>query len=166
MSKRYGKKGRANSDMALQITSMADIFTIILVFLLKSFAMSPVNISPSNGMLMADAMAGDLAKDALKVEITQTGVQVESKPVVTLQNFKFSSGEILANLSSQSMNVALERERKRQELISKANVDVKLDSKILIIADKRAPYGTVKSVLASAALNGFTDFKLLVVQKE
>jgi biopolymer transport protein ExbD len=152
--------------MALQITSMADIFTIILVFLLKSFAMSPVNISPPSGMMLAEAQAGTLSKDSLKVEITQNGVQIESKPVAVLKNFKFTPEEILANLSSQSLNRALEKERKRQELISQANIDVKMDSKILIIADKKVPYITVKSVLASAALNGFTDYKLVVVQKE
>lgn len=166
MSKRYGKKNRVSSEMALQITSMADIFTIILVFLLKSFAVSPVNISPPNGMMIPEAQAMPLNKDALKVEITQNGVQVESKPVATLQNFRFAPGEVLSNLSSQSINTVLEKERKRQELISQSNVDVKMDSKILVIADKRVPYVTVKSVLASAALNGFTDFQLVVVQKE
>ena len=166
MSKRYGRKNRVSSEMALQITSMADIFTIILVFLLKSFAVSPVNISPPNGMMIPEAQAMPLNKDALKVEITQNGVQVESKPVAVLQNFRFAPGEILSNLSSQSINTVLEKERKRQELISQSNVDVKMDSKILVIADKRVPYVTVKSVLASAALNGFTDFQLVVVQKE
>jgi len=166
MSKFYGKKTRVSSEMALQITSMADIFTIILVFLLKSFAMSPVNISPPSGMMIPEAQAGALNKEALKLEITQNGVQVESKPVLVLKNFRFAPGEILGNLSSQSLNTALEKEHKRQELISKSNLDVKVDSKILIIADKKVPYVTVKSVLASAALNGFTDFKLVVVQKE
>ncbi|MEO5970263.1 MAG: biopolymer transporter ExbD, partial [Bdellovibrionia bacterium] len=151
MSSRYRKKkSHVSSEMALQITSMADIFTIILVFLLKSFAMSPVNISPPAGMMIPEAEAGALSKEALKLEITQNGVQVESKPVAALQNFRFAPGEVLANLSSQSVNTALEKERKRQELISQANADVKADSKILIIADKKVPYVTVKSVLASA----------------
>ena len=39
-------------------------------------------------------------------------------------------------------------------------------SPIIVIADQRAPYSTVKSVLASAALNGYTDFKLAVVRGE
>ena len=36
-------KRPGSGDMALQITSMADIFTIILVFLLKSFATGSLN---------------------------------------------------------------------------------------------------------------------------
>ena len=54
---------------------------------------------------------------------------------------------------------ALERERQRELLIAKTNSDVKIDPKIMIVADQRAPYITIKSVLASAALNGYTDFK-------
>jgi biopolymer transport protein ExbD len=43
---------------------------------------------------------------------------------------------------------------------------VKVDPKILVIADQRAPYQTIKSVLASAAVHGYTDFKLAVVKGE
>lgn len=69
-------------------------------------------------------------------------------------------------MTSKSLNTALETERKRQELISQSNPNVKLDSKILVIADQRVPYITLKSVLATAAVTGFTDFKLVVVNKE
>jgi hypothetical protein len=49
-------------------------------------------------------------------------------------------------------------------LIAKANTDVKVDSKVVVIADQRVPYITIKSVLASAAVQGYTDFKLAVVR--
>lgn len=158
-------KNRAQSeDMSLQITSMADIFTILLVFLLKSFATSAVNITPTKGMLLPEAHAGETSVEALKVEISQEGVLVEGQPAAVLKQFAFEATDLQPNNVSQSLSKALERERQRQLLIAKANTDVKVDAKIMVIADQRAPYGTIKSVLASAAVNGYTDFKLAVVK--
>jgi biopolymer transport protein ExbD len=158
------KKRPQNEDMALQITSLADIFVIILVFLLKSYATGATSISPSSGMLMAEANAPDTAVEALKVEISEHSVSVEGQPVAELKGFKFDASDINANNSSKLLSKALERERQRQLLIAKANSAVQVDPKIIVVSDQRTPYVTVKSVLASAALNGYTDFKLAVVK--
>jgi hypothetical protein len=67
---------------------------------------------------------------------------------------------------SAAVDEALKVRKKRQELIAKSNSDVKTDGKILVVADSRVPYVTLKSVLASAALQGFTDFKLVVARNQ
>jgi biopolymer transport protein ExbD len=166
MMKKKGlfKKRVQSEDMALQITSMADIFTIILVFLLKSYATSAVNVTPSSGMKLPEAAGSEAQIEALKVEVSENAVQVEGQAVAKLNQFKFESKDLAQNGASKTLEDALEKERQRQLLIAKANSDVKVDPKILIIADQRAPYSTIKSVLASAALHGYTDFKLAVVK--
>lgn len=163
-SRLFKKRGPQSQEMALQITSMADIFTILLVFLLKSFASGAVNVSPSAGTLLPEAHAGETAVEALKVEISEKAVLVEGQPVTELSAFRFPAKDLQGNGSSKQLSLALEKERQRQLLIAKANTDVKVDPKILIVSDQRVPYVTVKSVLASAALNGYTDFKLAVVK--
>lgn len=166
MKKPLFKKRRESEEMSLQITSMADIFTILLVFLLKSFATGAVNVTPSSGMLLPEAHAGEASVEALKVEISESAIQVEGKPVLPLNKFQFGSGEVQGNGTSVTLAKALEKERQRQVLIAKTNSDVKVDAKIMIVADQRAPYATIKSVLASAAVHGYTDFKLAVVKGE
>jgi biopolymer transport protein ExbD len=158
------KKKHTSDEMALQITSLADIFVIILVFLLKSYATGAVSLSPAKGLLLPEAHASEATVEALKVEISETSIQVEGQPVTDLKAFKFAAGDLQANGSSKSLTQVLERQRQRQLLIAKSNSDVKVDPKILVIADQRAPYQTIKSVLASAAIHGYTDFKLAVVK--
>lgn len=159
----FVKNRNQSEEMSLQITSMADIFTILLVFLLKSFATGTVNVTPSKGMLLPQAVSPEASVEALKVEISQGAIQIEGQPVATLNQFVFEPGDLQNNNTSQMLTKALEKERQRQLLIAKANSDVKVDPKILVVADQRAPYGTIKTVLASAAVNGYTDFKLAVV---
>lgn len=164
MKKKLFKRKAQNEEMALQITAMADIFTVLLVFLLKSYATSALEINPSQGMQIPQASAPETSFEALKVEISEKAVSVEGQPAVELQAFRFNNSDLQANGVSNTLSKALEKERQRQLLIAKANTDVKVDAKIIVVADQRVPYATVKSVLASAALNGYTDFKLAVVK--
>jgi biopolymer transport protein ExbD len=161
-------KTRLSSDMSLQITSMADIFTIILVFLLKSHATSAIDISPSKGMRLPvgqDNQSVLSLEEALKIEISENAVQLEGKPVIPLSGFRVIK-DGAADQKFGSLNESLAREREREKLISEKNLDVKVSSKILIVADQRTPYSTLKSVLLSAASHGYTDYKLVVVNRE
>jgi biopolymer transport protein ExbD len=161
-----GKRDPGNQDVALQITSMADIFTILLVFLLKSYATGAISPTSAKGMQLADAQASDVAVEALKLEVTENAVLVEGQAVMELKSFAFDPKDLAANGTSRKLAASLEQQRKRQLLIAKSNSDVKIDPKIIVLADKRVPYGTLKSVLASAAVHGYTDFKLAVVKTD
>ncbi len=159
------KKNRQSDEMALQITSMADIFMILIVFLLKSFATGTVSLVPTAGLKLPAATAEAPDLNALKVEISETSVQIEGKPVMELHHFATDAKDISANGSSTSLATAFETERKRQLMIAQGNSAVQVDSKLIVVADRRVPYATVKTVLASAALHGFTEFKLAVIKK-
>lgn len=162
----FPKKHRPSDEMSLQITSMADIFTILLVFLLKSFSTSSVDLTPSAGITLPTGAGEATHYEALKVEIGPTGVVLENAPAVALKDFAWASGELETNGSLRALNAALEKARKRQLLIAEKNSSVKIDSKVLIVADQKTPYSTIKAVLASLAVNGFTDFKLAVVKAD
>lgn len=166
--KRFGaKRAPMSGDMELQITSMADIFTILLVFLLKSYATGAANITPDKGMTLPQAQNTDSsAVEALKLHVSKEAVQIEGAPVAALKEFAFDPADLGQNGVSTALSAALKRERDRQLLIAKANSDVKVDPKIIVVSDQETPYSTIKTVLASAAVNGYTDFKLAVIKGE
>ncbi len=162
---RRKRKASPNQDIALNITSMADIFTILLVFLLKSYATASIEISPSNGTSLPIAEGLDTTVEALKIEITQNAVLIEGKPTVTLSNYQFQASDRESNGASKNLIKNFAQSRKLQRTIASQNKDVQEDSKIIVLADRKVPYSTLKVVLTSAALNGYTDFKLAVVRK-
>jgi biopolymer transport protein ExbD len=164
--KSFKVKKKSSAEMALQITSMADIFTIILVFLLKSFTSGAVNITPSQGVKLPAAKSEATQIQALTVEVSSDAVQVDHSLAAPLTNFHFPAGAMGANGVPPELDKVFDLQRKKQDLISKANADVKANGKIVVVADERVPYVTVKAVLASAAIHGFSEFKLVVVQKD
>jgi biopolymer transport protein ExbD len=164
MKNLFKKKRVHSEEMTLQITSMADIFTILLVFLLKSFSTGAMNVTPSNGVMLPEARAQEANFEALKVEISSAGVQIEGESAVPLNAFHFDPSDLQKNGSSRALQDVMAKHRARQLAIAKGNSDVKVDPRIIVISDQRAPYESIKTVLASAALNGYTDFKLAVVK--
>jgi len=162
----FKMKRPPSTEMALQITSMADIFTIILVFLLKSFATGSLNISPSSALHLPVGNGNGEAVEAMKVEISETAVEIESAPVAKLTKFRFAPSDLQPNGVPTPLDEAFNRQKQRQALIAKANSDVQLDKKILVMADQHTPYLTLKSVVSAAAVHGFTDLKLVVVKKD
>lgn len=160
MKQLFSKKKRLNEEMSLQITSMADIFTIILVFLLKSFSTNVSNLSPSTGLELPEGRSSAELKDALKVEITKDVILVDQKPVMKLSDFQYlNAAPESSEPTNDEVTVALMSQRK---ILPEPN----RDSALLVLADGRAPYSTIKRVISSAAGAGFVDLQLVVVSPD
>ena len=170
--RRFLRRGKPNEEMVLQITSMADIFTILLVFLLKSFSTGISNITPNQNLTLPIASARENVEEALKIEVSENAVMVDDHPVTSLKNFAFDAGDLEANGTPRSLNSALIAYRSREhaeagktrEPSSTTSSDGHDAQRILVLADQKTPYSTLKSVMTTAAIQGFGVFKLVVVE--
>ncbi|MEO5668208.1 MAG: biopolymer transporter ExbD [Bdellovibrionota bacterium] len=147
-------KGRASGDVSLNITAMADIFTVLLVFLLKSYASGAMAVNTTAELSLPSAKNQSTLVEATKIEISAEHLVVEGESIVALHNFKFPSDDLLPVGISKKLFETL-----------KANKDKSQDpsnSKVIILADKGVPYSSLKVILTSAAGSGLTDFKLAV----
>lgn len=173
-NKRFLKGRLGREEMSLQITSMADIFTIILVFLLKSFSTGVSNITPG-GILLPVAFSADEVVDMLKIEIAPDHILVDDKVTTTLSAFKFVANDLESNGTPRSLNAALivrqeqeklSRENQRGRQREVAETDEPQLPRLMILADQKTPYSTLKAVMTSASRSGFGDFKLVVVEDQ
>ena len=153
------KKNENNEEMALQITSMADIFTIILVFLLKSYSTGISNLAPTGDMTLPESKAEASFKDTLRIEINRDAITVDQTAVTVLKNFSAGIEDLEAGGKSASVYKALMQERTRKSMTGS-------ESSLLVMADQKTPFATLKSVVNSAASAGFVDLQLVVVQAD
>lgn len=155
-------KSLPSGDIALQITSMADVFTILLVFLLKNLAAGDSSLTVSQQLLLPEAVAGDQLAESIKLEITPQAVSLEDKQVSELRNFSFFSTEVESNGTIRPLNSAFISAAKNRKPSSTDSPDSQ--PKLLVLADEHTPYSTLKAVLDTAASNGYSEFKLVVVE--
>ncbi len=148
------KNPSADASMSLQITSMADVFTILLVFLLKGVASDVLQVNPSSATRLPSATSSKpLPERALQVEITPTEVLVEKESVGSHAEFK------------NRLIERLQEERKRNGIIAKANPTVKTDSRAIVLADEKIPYQLIRSVLGSLSKTGYHEIHFAVLEK-
>jgi biopolymer transport protein ExbD len=159
--KSFLKKQGPPADVALQITSMADIFMILLVFLLKSYSTSLTNLAPTGHIELPVINASNKSapKETLKIEIGKDAILVDAKPAIKLEAFNFPEIETQNTASSATIRTQLQAQR---ELRPEPN----RDSSLIIMADQKTPFSTLKRVIASASEVGFVDLQLIVVNPE
>jgi biopolymer transport protein ExbD len=159
--KSFLKKKAGPTDVSLQITSMADIFMILLVFLLKNYSASMTTIAPTAQLSLPEVSLASKAspRESLKVEISPDAVLVDQKPAVRLVNFEFPADEVQSSASSRTIARLMQEQRQLRP-------EPNRESSIVVMADQRAPYSTIKRVIASAAGAGFIDLQLVVVDPQ
>lgn len=162
-----GKKPKPSGDLVLQITAMADIFTVLLVFLLKGMASDALQISPSSGTkLPVGYNTTMLTEQALKIELAPDGIQIEKELVTPLENGRIPASTKLADGMIPELNERIKIERERQKIIAQANTDVKIDTRAIILSDEKIPFNTMKAILRTLAAHGYSDVKFAVVKDQ
>lgn len=155
-------------EIPLQITSLADIMIIVLIFLLKSYSSEmEQDIAVPADIHLPVVSKGGSAKEDLRVEISENVVKVGGTVIASLRNYRFESSDLSREWSpvgtSRALTAALGRENRA---LAAAGKDKESSRPIWVFADRRVPYRTLQTVMASAALNGFTDVRLAVVKEE
>ena len=158
----YYRRRKSDGTFTLQVTSMVDMFTIILVFLLKSYSTSAVQVTPADGLNLPMAQTHEKPVEGLKVALSPKSVLVEDQQVIDT-----------AELSSKNKKLAykklfekLQQEANKTKALAKINNTVKFDGRIVFQVDKEVPYSMVKKVMASASLAGYRDFRLVTLAEK
>jgi biopolymer transport protein ExbD len=162
-SKRRGRKDE-NEISYLNITPMMDMMTILLVFLLKSFASSAQDISVSN-LTLPHSVTKLQVEEALQLMITTREILLDQKVVTTLDERgqireedlpEGPAGYLIAPLYDTLENRA-DYFKRIEEFGGTQFV-----GRIAIVADKTTNYRTLFKVLYTAGRAEFGLFKLFV----
>ena len=158
---------RTPSSFKIQITSMVDMFVIPLVFLLKSYSTSPVNITPKDGLRIPESTATQDPVDVVKLIVAEDGVFVEEKKVMELEKGHVPASQADANDPAflKALYQALDERAKLAKSISQVNDSFEFDGKVLLQADRNLPYDVLQKVMYTSMMAGYADVKLAVAQK-
>jgi len=147
---------KKNQSFTLNITSMTDMFTIMLVFLLQSFAAGEVNIEPVAGIRLPQSSTEKNPVDGVKLSISPTELKFDQKVVALVKNQNIDTASIDANDSNfiKPLFDELQKFNKDNEKLAKTG-------KILLQADQELPYSTLRKVMYTASMAGFPKLKLV-----
>ena len=154
MKKRFSRH-RVREAVDVDITSLLDILTILLVFLLKSYNASDLKLDLQQNLEMADSEARTMTRFAPVVQVSKDAkVFLNNKELGRLP----ASGEMLI------LTEALKNTREKQELENqKKNQGQRLNTELVnLVFDKEMDYGVVQRLMHDSALAGYSQFKFIV----
>ncbi|MBL8027752.1 MAG: biopolymer transporter ExbD [Fibrobacteres bacterium] len=165
------RRKRGNSEAKLNITSMMDMFTIILVFLLKSFSAQGQLVAPAKGLTIPQATVDSTAVQAIGIEISmdhkekdgkmrQGKVQVEGKFIVMTNEVKDSKSFLIPQLEEALKNYA-EQARKASELFKE-----EFKGDVNIQADSAVSYDILTKVMFTCGQSGFPNMQMVVYKQD
>ena len=152
---------RKKKGAGLMLTSLLDMFTIILIFLIVSFEAEDYEFKLNPDLTLPESSAKSAFKPAVNVAITSTGIFIQSEKVAPLFNGQ-PRPEDLANEQVPEVVDALQRILAfRQDA-----VDEPEDATVVMLqADKGLEYRTIYLVMRSAREAGFDKYRLTVMKK-
>ncbi len=171
------KARRQEVDTNLNINSMMDMMTIILVFLLKSYSATDVSVAPSDDLTLPFSSAQKAPEVAVNLVLEQNRILVDGAPVISLEQKvdektgvsapAIPESEMQGQNIGELYEVLYEKAEQAKALGERSNnPDLAFKGRILLQVDKEMPYSVLRSVMYTAGQAQFGEFKFVVYKQE
>ncbi|RKH65946.1 ExbD/TolR family protein [Corallococcus aberystwythensis] len=166
LARKKRKEREAASEVKeLNITAMMDMMTIILVFLLKSFASSSAAITASEDVRPPVSSTRATPKDTVAITITPKNILVGDREVVRLKDGRIPEAQLQGRLVL-GLDAQLKKEVTKLKYIADHNPAAPFSHELSVIADKMVPYDLLLTVLYTAGENELQNYRFIVLQRD
>jgi biopolymer transport protein ExbD len=157
------RKSRSKKELQAlkpQLTSLVDVMTILLIYLLTSFSGEGEIITASKDLMLPESSANQRAKLTVVITVNNNYVLAENVHVGNVDDILGSDDLIIPALYSW-----LEERRKTTEKIEKYSDNVKFKGDITIQGDKRIRFRLLKKIMYTCGQQGYNNFSLAVLKR-
>ncbi|MED5239985.1 MAG: biopolymer transporter ExbD [Pseudomonadota bacterium] len=140
----------------LNLTSLMDIFTILLLYLLVNQSDTP--LEPPKNVKLPDSIVETKPRETLVVTVNAEQVIVKGEPVVSMEDVLASDKGIIAPIRDRMTEI-------RESSIGLGTEEEDKSTEVTIMADRKVHYSIMKRVMASCTAAGYTKISLAVNQK-
>lgn len=152
------KRRRKNKQMDLDINSLLDILVILLVFLLKSYSASQIEISLPKKMEIPVSKSEDYGIPAPTIKVTKDGdIYLNKNLVINKVKRKIDDDGKISQLHEKLADIKNKMLKENQKKDQKS---------INLVFDKGVKYKDMKLVMHTSSFSGYGKFKFLVQARE
>ncbi len=160
-------KRKLPQEMSLNITSMMDLFTIILVFLLKSFGSSSVNIQVSEHLKLAKSSSSKPPVEIISLIVDRKNILIDGKVILAHTDGSINSAFMDdTNFLIKPLFDSLLSKAKRAKFISEQNKNFDFEGKIILQMHKTLPFDLLRKIMYTAGQAEYNEFKFIAIKKE
>ncbi|MEE4311192.1 MAG: biopolymer transporter ExbD [candidate division KSB1 bacterium] len=157
----YPRRRKKNVQVSLKLTSMIDMFTILLVFLLKSFSAEGQIVTVSQDLRLPESTAQKSPEPASTIAITEEWVLLDGEQVAPVNEVMSLNKLMIPGLADGLNNL-----KTVSETVGQMSGEMGFTGQISIQGDKEIPYQLLKKVMFTCGQIGYNDILLTVTKIE
>ena len=151
MSRNRVKIGKMN------LTSLMDVFTILVFFLLVNSGSVELVEAP-NDVVLPESFEESKPRETVIVSVSPENVMVQGKVVALVD-------EILQGKAGSLDPLAARLADLKENIVGPSTMAVADTQEVTILADKSVPFIVVRKVMSACTGQGYEDVSLAVIQK-
>ncbi|MEW6682393.1 MAG: biopolymer transporter ExbD [Nitrospirota bacterium] len=144
----------------LNLTAMVDVFTVLLVFLLKSYSAEGTLTAAAQNLELPASTSSLTPQPTITITISEDTLFVDDERVGALVELTAGDAPYIPELG-QALKARVDKAR----LIAGSNPSHSFQGRVTILGDKNTPFATLERVMYTASLSEFGDIALAVYQK-
>ena len=160
-------KDKDGGFVDININSLMDILTIMLVFLLKSYATDPINIVPGPDLDIAKSTSMLKPSATVMVTVSKSAIVVDNQLVLVIKDGKVEASQKRGGEDGYfiiPLNKVLVDAAEKKRRLASVNTTVKFEGICTLVLDKDTPYRLVAEVMYTAGQAEFGKFKSATIQ--
>ena len=154
--KRMGRN-RKKRLPALNLTSLMDVFPILVFFLLVNSSASEV-LEPPKKITLPDSIVETKPKETVVILVSEESVIVQGEVVATVEDIVNSKQDAILEISNKLESVKL-------NVIGVSTKTIAKSREVTILSHKKVPFKVLRKVMSSCTFAGYEKISLAVFQK-
>jgi biopolymer transport protein ExbD len=142
----------------LNLTSLMDVFTILMFFLLFNSGASEVLEAPKQIKLPQSVVEAKPRESTVVIMVNHDSVVVQGEAVISTAELLKAEGDLIAPITERLTE--LER-----SIIGDSTKAIVESREVTILADKTVPFSVLKKVMSTCTNSGYGKISLAVIQK-
>ncbi len=150
-------RAKRNRMGALNLTSLMDVFTILVLYLLVNQSAVEV-VEPPKDIKLPDSVVEAKPKQTVVMLVSEQQIMIQGTPVATYE-------EVLNNKNGVVDSVRTTLKRLKENVIGVNTETVAKSNEVTIMAHRTVPFKVLKTLMSSCTSAGYTTISLAVNQK-
>jgi biopolymer transport protein ExbD len=143
---------------SLNLTSMMDVFTILVFFLLVNSAATEVLQQPKQ-ITLPDSVIEAKPRETVVIFVGRDEVLVQGEVVARVADIQAMAGQHIAPIGERLAALS-------ESVIGISTQAVAESQEVTVLADKSVPFSVVKKIMSTCTGQGYSRISLAVTQKE
>ena len=158
VSRRIGRMTRQKRILPkLPLTSLMDVFTILVFFLMVNQSTVETLQQPKQ-IKLPESTVEEKPRETVVILVGTEQVLVQGMPVALVDDIQAAGNEEIESIGTRLAELS-------ERVIGVSTQAVAVSQEVTVLADKSVPFSVLKKSLSTCTARGYTRVSLAVVQK-